>query len=214
MALAAGNQVTLDMVGDGLIKVAVNEAALNASVMNKGTIEADGGNVLLTARSANALLDTVINTDGIIRANTIANRNGTIVLDGGDRASSASPARSKRRASTPAPPAARSRFSASTSASAAGHSATINASGDAGGGTVLIGGNFQGQGPEQNATVDLLSAERRIRQADAVTTGNGGKVIVWSDDTTRASSAHFRARRRNQRQWRLRRDFGQEKPGF
>ena len=85
VALAAGNQVTLDMVGDGLIKVAVNESALNASVMNKGTIEADGGNVLLTASSANALLDTVINTDGIIRANTIANRNGTIVLDGGDR---------------------------------------------------------------------------------------------------------------------------------
>ena len=84
VALAAGNQVTLDMVGDGLIKVAVDEAALNAAVMNNGTIEADGGNVLLTARSANALLDTVINTDGVIRANTIGNRNGTITLDGGD----------------------------------------------------------------------------------------------------------------------------------
>ncbi|HTP63148.1 MAG TPA: filamentous hemagglutinin N-terminal domain-containing protein, partial [Burkholderiales bacterium] len=83
VALAAGNQVTLDMVGDGLIKVAVNESALNAAVMNKGSIEADGGNVLLTARSANALLDTVINTDGVIRANTISNRNGVITLDGG-----------------------------------------------------------------------------------------------------------------------------------
>jgi len=85
VVLAAGNQVTLDMVGDGLIKVSVDQAALNASAMNRGTIEADGGNVLLTARSANALLDTVVNTDGIIRANTISNRNGTITLDGGDK---------------------------------------------------------------------------------------------------------------------------------
>ena len=85
VALAAGDKITLDMVGDGLIKVTVDQAALNAAAMNKGTIQADGGNVLLTARSANALLDTVINTEGVIRANSIGNRNGTITLDGGDR---------------------------------------------------------------------------------------------------------------------------------
>src|SRR5262249_18437940 len=83
VTLAAGDKITLDMVGDGLIKVSVDQAALNAAVLNKGSIDADGGNVLLTARSANALLDTVINTDGVIRANTISNRNGTITLDGG-----------------------------------------------------------------------------------------------------------------------------------
>src|SRR6185312_2432321 len=85
VTLAAGDKITLDMVGDGLIKVTVDQAALNAAALNKGTIEADGGNVLLTARSANALLDTVVNTDGVIRANTISNRNGTITLDGGDK---------------------------------------------------------------------------------------------------------------------------------
>src|SRR4029077_2211152 len=85
VALAAGDKITLDMIGDGLIKVTVDQAALNASAMNKGTIEANGGNVLMTARSANALLDTVINTDGVIRANSISDRNGTIVLDGGDK---------------------------------------------------------------------------------------------------------------------------------
>ena len=85
VAIAAGDKITLDMVGDGLIKVTVDEAALNAAALNKGTIEADGGNVFLTARSANALLDTVINTEGVIRANSIGIRNGTITLDGGDK---------------------------------------------------------------------------------------------------------------------------------
>src|SRR5688572_19468610 len=64
VAMAAGNKVTLDMIGDGLVKVVVDEAALNASALNKGTLEANGGTVLMTARSANALLDTVINTEG------------------------------------------------------------------------------------------------------------------------------------------------------
>ncbi len=71
------------MVGDGLISVRVDQAAVNASVINKGTITADGGNVLMTARSANALLDTVVNNEGVIRANAIVERGGSIFLDGG-----------------------------------------------------------------------------------------------------------------------------------
>src|SRR5437763_3488180 len=83
VALAAGDRVSLDMVGDGLIKVSVDQSALNASAINSGRIEADGGNVFLTARSANALLDTVVNNSGVIRANSLVERNGEIVLDGG-----------------------------------------------------------------------------------------------------------------------------------
>jgi len=66
--------------------------------------------------------------------------------------------------------------------------ATVNASGDAGGGTILIGGNFQGKGPEQNAVRTIVGQEAVIR-ADAVTTGNGGKVIVWSDVGTAFSGS-------------------------
>jgi trimeric autotransporter adhesin len=83
VTLAAGDRVTLDMVGDGLISVSVDQAALNASAVNAGVIEADGGTVTLTARSANALLDTVVNAGGVIRANSLIERNGEIVLDGG-----------------------------------------------------------------------------------------------------------------------------------
>ena len=85
VALAAGDRVMLDMVGDGLVNISVDRDAVDALALNSGTIEADGGRVLLTARSANALLDTVINNSGAIRANALVERNGEIVLDAGER---------------------------------------------------------------------------------------------------------------------------------
>lgn len=85
VAFAAGDRVTLDMVGDALINVSVDQSALNASIVNSGTIEANGGRVLMTARTANTLLDTVINSSGVIRANRLAERDGEVVLDGNGR---------------------------------------------------------------------------------------------------------------------------------
>jgi hypothetical protein len=55
---------------------------------------------------------------------------------------------------------------------------------EAGGGTALVGGNFQGQGPEQNASYTYMAPDAKIN-ADAGTSGNGGTVIVWADRTTR-----------------------------
>ena len=83
VVLAAGDRVSLDLIGDGLISVNVDQAALNASAINTGTIEAEGGKVVLAARSVNALLDTVVNAGGVIRASSLVERNGEIVLDGG-----------------------------------------------------------------------------------------------------------------------------------
>jgi hypothetical protein len=62
--------------------------------------------------------------------------------------------------------------------------ATVSASGDVGGGTVLVGGNWQGQGPEQNALRTTVGKDAKI-SASAVTKGNGGKVVVWSDEVTK-----------------------------
>lgn len=62
--------------------------------------------------------------------------------------------------------------------------ATINASGATGGGTVLIGGNFQGRGPEQNADRTFVGSTTRI-DVSATDRGNAGTAIVWADDITR-----------------------------
>jgi filamentous hemagglutinin family protein len=64
--------------------------------------------------------------------------------------------------------------------------ATVDASGRTAGGTVLVGGDYQGKNPEvQNAQVTWVGPQTAIR-ADATGAGDGGKVVVWSDDTTRA----------------------------
>ncbi|MGV6393407.1 filamentous hemagglutinin N-terminal domain-containing protein [Pseudomonas caspiana] len=82
VALAAGDAFTLDVAGDGLLNVAVNKGALDALVQNGGLIQADGGRVLMTAQSANSLLPSSVNNTGVVRAQTLENHNGTIMLMG------------------------------------------------------------------------------------------------------------------------------------
>ena len=84
VALAAGNKVTLDFAGDGFIKVAVDEASVKAQITNKGFIKADGGQVMMTARAADALMNTVINNEGVIEAKSVVDKNGEIYLAGGE----------------------------------------------------------------------------------------------------------------------------------
>lgn len=82
VALAAGSSVTLDVAGDGLLNVAIDQGAMNALVQNGGLIQADGGRVLMSAQGAGALLQTVVNNTGVVQAQTLQNRNGTILLLG------------------------------------------------------------------------------------------------------------------------------------
>src|SRR5262249_46237736 len=64
-------------------------------------------------------------------------------------------------------------------------SALVDANGRSGGGTVLIGGDFQGKNPNvQNASRTFVSADARI-QADALNSGSGGKVVIWANEFTR-----------------------------
>lgn len=80
--LGAGSDVTLDLGGP--VKLQVNQGALDALISNGGAIKADGGVVYLTAKAANTLAATVINTTGVIEAQTLATgEKGQIVLLGG-----------------------------------------------------------------------------------------------------------------------------------
>ncbi|HTM59879.1 MAG TPA: filamentous hemagglutinin N-terminal domain-containing protein, partial [Burkholderiales bacterium] len=181
VTLAAGDAVSLDMLGDGLIKVTVDEAALNASAINAGTIEADGGNVLLTARSANALLDTVVNNSGVIRANSLVERNGEIVLDGGSTGVVANTGT----LSAAGVDAGTTGGTVKVLGQYVGlfNGSRVDVSGEAGGGNAFIGGNFHGAGPEQNAARTFIGSDASIK-ADAITSGDGGHVAVWSDNGT------------------------------
>ncbi|AFY84607.1 CHAT domain-containing protein [Oscillatoria acuminata] len=60
---------------------------------------------------------------------------------------------------------------------------TLDASGGNGGGEVYLGGDFQGGSRLPTADRTLISPDSTIR-VDALSTGNGGRAIVWSDRVT------------------------------
>ena len=62
-----------------------------------------------------------------------------------------------------------------------GDEAYLDVSGDFGGGTILIGGDYQGNNPEiSNANLTFINPEATII-ADSLLSGDGGKVIFWGD---------------------------------
>jgi large exoprotein involved in heme utilization and adhesion len=48
VVLAAGQAMTLDVAGDKLLNIVIDQGMLNALVENGGLIQADGGHVLMT----------------------------------------------------------------------------------------------------------------------------------------------------------------------
>ena len=184
VALAAGNAVTLDVAGDKLLNVTVDQGAVNALVENGGLIKADGGNVLMTTQAVGSLLSNAVNNTGVVQAQTIENHNGTIKLLGGMENGTVNVGRTLD-------VSGKSAGQTGGSVTATAHhvglfGASIDASGDAGGGTVLVGGGYQGNNPSvQNASAIYMSADSAIN-VDALTNGKGGTAVLWSNDSTRA----------------------------
>ena len=217
VGLTSGNGFTLDFYGDKLITLTVGDAIagtvkdvatgqpLDALVKNTGALKANGGRVELTAAAARKIVDAVINNTGLIEANTIGERNGTIILSAATAAD--------KPAGTPT-----QKVKVSGTLSTAGNklgekggkiqitgesigvnAAHIDASGDAGGGKVLIGGDWSGGNPNTGlvsnpsailepysiptASNVVVDAATTI-DVSAKTQGNGGKAIVWSDLST------------------------------
>ena len=69
--MGAGNQVSLDFEGDGLISYTIDKGAVDALAANKGLIKADGGLVVMTAKAADSLTQAVVNNSGVIEARTL-----------------------------------------------------------------------------------------------------------------------------------------------
>lgn len=182
VGLLAGSRVSVDTSGVGLVRFSVDAAAAGAAIANSGAVTADGGQVAVLASAMGDALSTVINQSGVIRANTVVERNGRIVLSGGE----AGVVNVSGRLDAVGTSAGQTGGTVKVLGDkvALTESAVIDASGQAGGGTVLVGGNYQGQGPEQNAGATYVGGDVRIA-ADALQNGRGGTVVVWSDDVTR-----------------------------
>ncbi len=180
VTLAAGNTFTanLDFYGDKLITLGDrrpdrqpgercrDRADAEVARHQHGKLQANGGRVELTAAAARHVVDSVINTSGVIEANSVGLKNGQIVL-------SAATAATKRQGNGAAPGAVASlppqKVRVSGKLSASGNEAgtkggsivvtgehievagaTIDASGRDGGGKVLIGGDWGGGNPDKS----------------------------------------------------------------
>ena len=79
VVMAAGDAVTLSFNG-GSVSVQVNPATIAALIDNQQLIQAAGGQVIMTARAANALLGASINNSGTISASSLVSSGGTVKL--------------------------------------------------------------------------------------------------------------------------------------
>lgn len=91
VALAAGEAMTLNLDDAGDISVVIDQAVksivlgengerITSAVKNDGTIVANGGKVILTAKVLNSVFDYAVNNSGIIEAKNIVNHNGVIEI--------------------------------------------------------------------------------------------------------------------------------------
>src|SRR5262245_57765111 len=217
VALVSGNSFTLDLYGDKLITLAVNDQIaskvidvatgkpLKSLVSNEGRIRANGGRVELTAAAARTVVDSGINTSGVIKANAIGHRNGMIVLAAATGASkpAGAPIQTVKISGTLSAAGKKKGTEGGTILVTGENiklaSARIDASGRKGGGKVLIGGDWGGGNPNtslvKNSSAKLESfviPTATTVSVDAATTinasargrGNGGKVVLWSDGET------------------------------
>ncbi|MCP1576542.1 filamentous hemagglutinin family protein [Herbaspirillum rubrisubalbicans] len=181
-ALAAGSDVTLSFAGNSLVSLRVNQSTLDSLAGNGGLIQADGGTVLLSAGARDTVLASVVNNTGIIQARSVQNVNGTIVLEAGSHGTATNSGTLDASGRNAGETGGTVKLLGGTVAQTRG--GRIDVAGDAGGGTAYVGGNFLGAGPEQNATTTTVEAGSSI-DASAVNSGNGGRVALWSDGTTR-----------------------------
>ena len=192
ISLASGKTFTLDLYGDKLVSLGIDSKILNqvigpdgtpvsSLVANGGSIHANGGNVFLGVKAARNVVDQVINMDGIIEAQTAFKKDGKIVLLGGDeglvKITGTLDASGKDSGQLGGNIQVMGEWVALLD------NAFIDVSGDLGGGTALIGGDYQGKGLYPNAQKTYFSVDSSIT-ADAISSGDGGKVVLWSDDAT------------------------------
>ena len=180
VGLGSGERATLDFSGDGFLQVALPTAAgdTGALIRNSGTIKANGGSVVISAATAREAARNAVNISGLVQARTIGGRSGAIVIGGGAGGD----------VKVTGTLAATSRHGTGGAVAVTGRNiklegATVDVSGKTGGGTVNVGGGFQGQGPLQRADTVSIDRDTTLR-ADAKSAGNGGNVVVWSDQRT------------------------------
>ncbi|MBM3602295.1 MAG: filamentous hemagglutinin N-terminal domain-containing protein, partial [Alphaproteobacteria bacterium] len=214
--LASGDQVTVDLYGDGLMDLAVSDDVTSQLIRHTGSISAEGGTIALTAAAGRQIVDSLVKVEGELKAPTVAEHNGEIVIMAkGSNAVTDNVTAEKGKKS------GQSTVLVSAFLDASGRKAgerggkititgdnvalldgtIIDASGHSGksgttrgkkisdyressaGGDIRIGGDYLGQGTTPTAK-NLYVSDGVLVLNDALSSGDAGRTIFWSDDTT------------------------------
>ncbi len=198
VVLAGAKTATLDLYGDGLLSLDVNNQVtqtpvgkdgkpVTALVTNTGVIIADGGTVQLTARAADGIVQNLVQAGGKIRAATMGDQTGTIALNG---VGGSIIVEGQLSAVGAAPGTKGGAIEVVTNGNVGiASTARINASGKAGGGTVAVGTTLARAkgGPSVTATQtakNVTVAKGATIAVNATSPGDGGRVTVLSTGTT------------------------------
>ena len=186
VALGAGEQATLDLNGDGFMQVAAPTGATTAQgqalVSNSGQVSAAGGTVELRAATVATAIRDAVNMSGVIAANSVSGHDGSIVLDGGPGGGVEVSGTIDAAGQGAAQSGGAVRITGNGVALDA--PASISASGEAGGGSVEVGGGPHGADPSLADAATTYVADGATIDASATGGGNGGTVSVWSNGTT------------------------------
>ena len=183
VAMVSGQDMTLDLLGNQLLNVRVDQGVANALLSNGGLLQADGGQVLMSTQAAGNLLANAVNNTGVVQAQTVENRQGTIVLLGSMDTGTVNLGGTLDVSAGPGQQAGRVLVT--------GHQvglfdARIQASGGAGGGQVLIGGGYQGRDPAVPHAQAVYMSTGATIEANARDQGDGGQVVLWANGSMRA----------------------------
>ena len=192
VVLASGKAFTVDFTGDGLITFALGEGIastlvgadgqpLKAQVEQAGEITA--GRIVLSAAAAREVVNQSVNVSGLVRAGSAGrNADGSISLRGSNSVAVESTAVLEAPAGSIVLDADSVKVAGNIIASSiqltGDHIAVLaGASLSSNGGSILVGGDWQGSNGVRQAITTTLEAGAMI---DA---GQGGKVVLWSDIT-------------------------------
>ncbi|MFO0784351.1 MAG: filamentous hemagglutinin N-terminal domain-containing protein [Phycisphaerales bacterium] len=176
VAMVAGDQVTLRRAGSNVsVRVAGGAGALDgqAAIQNNGVISTPGGRTVATTGD---LASLAIDLNGTVIAQAIevdGGAHGTVRVAGTLNASGE--ANGTQRGGT---------VEVTGGAVEVAEPARIIADGAQGGGVVHLGGGMQGQDASMRNATTLHVAEGAQISANATQHGDGGEVILWSDDLT------------------------------
>ena len=179
LSAPAGSITIAAVPGENLVRLSQPGSLLNLEfqpIAASPVIPAPSLPALLTGGNLVGATGLSVNSDGTVRLTssgvTIPTTAGTAIVSG--QVSVANPQSST--------------LSPSSSITVVGSkvglvNANLDASGLNSGGTIRIGGDYQGDKTLPTASQTYVSADSTLK-ADAVQQGNGGKVIVWADKAT------------------------------